>query len=285
MSTSSTPHITKVGRRRATVRFGDRKRRFTGIRLLLMRAWLPAGLLALWWVASAGSQNLYFPPLETILTTLREDWFGPAFMMHLVPSILKFITGFVIASVLGVMFGLLVGMYPLLRSAVDPILQFLRSLPPPVLLPIGLLLFGIGPAMNISIIVAGAIWPTLLNTIDGVRSLDPQQADMARCYKLTRFQRIRYVILPNAGPQIFAGLRTTLQMSIILIVVSEMIASTNGIGFYVLNSQQSFAVPQTWAGTFVLGILGYLANLIFIRFEARVLQWQTGLRMSTGTGA
>lgn len=281
---TSPTQVVTVSRGRSIVRFrGPRK--YSGFRLLLLRSWLPLILLGAWWAGSAGSDSLYFPSLETILATLREDWIGPAFMVHLVPSVVKFLIGFVLAAVLGVAFGLLIGMYPLLRSAVDPILQFLRSLPPPVLLPIGLLLFGIGPVMNVSIIVAGAIWPTLLNTIDGVRSLDPQQADMARSYKLTRSQRIRHVILPNAGPQIFAGLRTTLQMSIILIVVSEMIASTNGIGFYVLNSQQSFAVPQTWAGTFVLGILGYLANLIFIRIEGRVLQWQTGLRLSTGTGA
>lgn len=281
--TSSTQVVT-VRRGRGPASFRG-PRRYTGFRLLLLRSWLPLVLLAAWWAGSAGTDDLYFPSLETILGTLRADWTGTAFTMHLVPSIVKFLIGFILAAVLGVAFGLLVGMFPLLRSAVDPILQFLRSLPPPVLLPIGLLLFGVGPVMNVSIIVAGAIWPTLLNTIDGVRSLDPQQADMARSYKLTRYQRIRHVILPNASPQIFAGLRTTLQMSIILIVVSEMIASTNGIGFYVLNSQQSFAIPQTWAGTFVLGILGYLVNLLFIGFEGRVLRWQTGLRKSTGTGA
>ena len=108
---------------------------------------------------------------------------------------------------------------------------------------------------------------------------------MSRSYKLTLRQRVRYVILPNAGPQIFAGLRTTLQMAIILIVVSEMVASTNGIGYYVLNSQQTFAVAETWAGTLILGLLGYLANLVFIRLERYVLRWQTGLRASTGSAS
>jgi ABC-type nitrate/sulfonate/bicarbonate transport system permease component len=210
---------------------------------------------------------------------------GPGFVEHLVPSVLKFLAGFLLAGVLGIGLGLVIGMFPLLRAATEPVIQFLRSLPPPVLLPIGLLVFGIGPSMNIAIIVVGAIWPTLLNTIDGVRSLDPQLSDMSRSYKLTPRQRVRYVILPNAGPQIFAGLRTTLQMSIILIVVSEMVASTNGIGYYVLNSQQTFAVAETWAGTLILGLLGYLANLVFIRLERYVLRWQTGLRASTGSAS
>jgi len=259
--------------------------RGAGIRLFLLRAWLPAGLLAAWWIASAASTSLYFPPLQTILETLRQDWLGPGFAEHLLPSIGKFLAGFLIASLAGIGLGLMIGMYPALRAAAEPIIQFLRSLPPPVLLPLGLLLFGIGPSMNIAIIVFGAVWPTLLNTIDGVRSLDPQLTEMTRSYRLTRAQKIRYVILPNAGPQIFAGLRTTLQMSIILIVVSEMVASTNGIGYYVLNSQQTFAVPQTWAGTLVLGLLGYLATLIFIRLERYVLRWQAGLLATTGSGA
>jgi ABC-type nitrate/sulfonate/bicarbonate transport system permease component len=253
--------------------------------LFLLRAWLPVGLVAVWWFASAASTSLYFPPLQTIVQTLRQDWIGAGFLEHLVPSVLKFLAGFLIAALLGIGLGLVIGIYPALRAASEPIIQFLRSLPPPVLLPVGLLLFGIGPSMNIAIIVFGAIWPTLLNTIDGVRSLDPQLSDMSRSYRLTRAQKIRYVILPNAGPQIFAGLRTTLQMAIILIVVSEMVASTNGIGYYVLNSQQTFAVAQTWAGTLVLGLLGYIANLTFIRLERYVLRWQAGMLATTGSGA
>lgn len=260
-------------------------RRSSGLKIFLLRAWLPVSIVAIWWITSASSTSLYFPSLRTILETLVHDWTGPGFTANLLPSIGKFLAGFLIAAVAGVAAGLVIGIYPALRAAVEPIIQFLRSLPPPVLLPIGLLVFGIGTSMNIAIIAFGAVWPALLNTIDGVRSLDPQLTEMARSYRLTRTQKIRWVILPNAGPQIFAGLRTTLQISIILIVVSEMVASTNGIGYYLLNSQQTFAVPQTWAGTLLLGALGYVANLIFIRFERYVLRWQAGLLASTGSGA
>ena len=128
--------------------------------------------------------------------------------------------------------------------------------------------------MNIFIVILGAIWPTLMGTIDGVRSLDLVRRDMARSYRLTLGQRLVHIILPNAGPQIFAGMRTTLQLSIILVVVAEMLASTNGVGYYVLASQQTFNVAETWAGTLLLGILGYLSSLLFISAERRVLRWQ-----------
>ena len=116
-------------------------------------------LVGLWAAGSAGSTSLYFPSLSTILQTLQQDWMGPGFIDHLVPSVLKFLAGFLLAGALGIGLGLVIGMFPLLRAATEPVIQFLRSLPPPVLLPIGLLVFGIGPTMNIAIIVVGAIGP------------------------------------------------------------------------------------------------------------------------------
>lgn len=252
------------------------------LKLFLLRAWLPVALVATWWFASEGSTSLYFPPLRSILEVFVQDWMGPMFATDLLPSLAKFGIGFALAGVLGILLGLVLGLSPALRAATDPIIQFLRSLPPPVLLPFCLLVFGIGGTMSVAIIVLGAIWPTLLNTTDGVRSVDTQLDDFARSYRLTAWQRIGHVVLPSAMPQIFAGLRTTLQMSIILIVVSEMVASVNGIGFQVLVAQQTFAVPETWAGTFVLGLIGYGVTLIFVRIEKTVLRWQTGLRLSTG---
>lgn len=239
----------------------------------LRRGWLPVLLFLLWWFGSAGSTSLYFPSLANILETLRVDWLGDGFTTHLVPSMIKFVLGFLIAATLGVGLGLVVGLSRTLMALTEPIVQFLRSLPPPVLLPVGLLFFGIGAEMNIAIIAFGAMWPTLLNTVDGVRSLDGELREMSRSYRLSFGQRLCFVLLPNASPQIFAGLRTTLQISIILIVVAEMVAATSGVGFYLLNSQQTFEVSETWAGTLLLGGIGYLTTLVFDYVEGYVLAW------------
>lgn len=244
----------------------------------LTRLWLPVLLVLVWWFASADSQDIYFPPLATILEVFQRDWLTARALDDLVPSLVKLGLGFGIAAVGGVALGTVLGLSPPIRFAVEPVMQFLRALPPPVLLPIGLLLFGITGMMNVFIIVLGAIWPTVLNTADGVRSLDPQLRDMARSYRLTRTQRLFSVILPAAAPQIFSGLRVTLQLSIVLIVVSEMVAAVDGIGFYVLNSQQTFAVAETWAGTLLLGFVGYAATLVFQVAERQVLGWQIGMQ-------
>ena len=252
------------------------------VKLTLLRVWLPLALVGLWWVTSAQSTSLYFPPLSSIFEVFSNLWLGELFISDLLPSLAKFSIGFLLAAGLGILFGLILGLSRTLRDATDPLIQFLRALPPPVLLPFCLLVFGIGGTMSVSIIVLGAIWPTLLNTIEGVRAVDPALDDFAKSYRLTRSQRLIHVIIPSASPQIFAGLRTTLQMAIILIVVSEMVASVSGIGFQVLLAQQTFAVPETWAGTLLLGLLGYAVTLIFIRIEKIVLAWQIGLRQSTG---
>mgnify|MGYP002737797293 CR=1 FL=1 len=252
------------------------------LRWVLERAWLPVLLVAVWWFASEGRDSLYFPSLSTIVETTREELLGPGLTQHPLPSLGKFLIGFLLAAVLGIVFGTIIGLSPVIRAAVEPIVQFLRSLPPPVLIPVAMLLFGIGVPMNIAIIVIGSVWATLLNTIDGVNGVDTQLRDVARSYRLSMWNYLSRIVLPSAGPQIFAGLRTTLQLSIILIVVAEMMGSTNGIGYYLLSSQQVFAVPQTWAATLVLGAIGYLTNLAFLQVEKRVLRWQIGLLSAQG---
>lgn len=253
------------------------RRLLTGFAL---RLWLPTGLLAAWWVLSSHSHSLYFPPLRTIAATFRRDWLFKLVPIDLFPSVRDFAAGFAAAVVGGVAGGTAVASIPWLRRAVGPFVHFLRSIPPPALLPFGLVLLGLGAPMKVGVIAVGAVWPTLLNTVDGIDGIEPILAEVAATCHLSRSDRLRYVVLPAAGPQIFAGMRTTLQISIILIVVSEMVASTGGVGFYVLQSEQSFSVAQTWAGTVLLGLLGYLANAGFLAIEHRALRWQIGQRTS-----
>ncbi|UOR03307.1 ABC transporter permease [Leucobacter allii] len=263
----------------------SRRRPITGWRLFALRAWLPLLLFAAWWIATANSTSLYFPPLQEILHALVEDWIlGTKWRTDLLPSLQNFAIGFGVSALLGTLLGVMLGISSVACALVAPILAFFRSLPSPALIPIVLGVFGIGASMNISLIVLGALWPTLLNTIDGVRSVDLQLRDMSRSYRLSRWQRISQVMLPQAGPQIFAGYRISLQLSIILIVVSEMVGATRGLGYFVLESQQMFQVTQTWVGTILLGLLGYLVTLLFVRIERRVLRWQIRMNAAQKNG-
>jgi ABC-type nitrate/sulfonate/bicarbonate transport system permease component len=176
--------------------------------------------------------------------------------------------------------GIPLGLSPLLRRAMSPIVEFLRAIPPPALLPFAIVVLGVGNSGKVFLIAFVCLWPVLLNTIDGVMGIDPTLRETARSYGVSGRDRLLRIVLPAASPQIFAGMRTSLSLALILMVISEMVASTNGIGFFVLQSQRSFAIPEMWAGILLLGLLGYTLNLIFLLAERRVLAWHRGARAS-----
>jgi len=239
---------------------------------------LPAALIATWWITSAGSESFYFPPLQTIVETFVKLWLSPQAVPNVVPSLLRFAIGYFAAAFLGIAIGIPVGASRNLRNTLEPVLEFLRAIPPPVLIPVLILFAGIGDEMKILVIVFGCIWPVLLNTVAGVRALDEVLAETVRSYRIGRFARLWHFVLPGASPQIFTGLRQSLSIGIILMVVSEMFAASNGIGFALVQYQRTFAIPEMWGGIILLGLIGIALSLIFRAIEAWLLGWYYGLR-------
>jgi ABC-type nitrate/sulfonate/bicarbonate transport system permease component len=194
------------------------------------------------------------------------------------PSIMRLVIGVLAAIVLGIVLGLAVGLNRTMRAVTEPVFEFFRALPPPVLVPVLMLLVGINDGMKIAVIISGCVWPVLLNTIEGVRSIDPVQNETSRSYGISGFARIRYQILPSATPTIMAGVRQALSIGLILMVISEMFASSSGLGFTIVQFQRSFAVPEMWSGIVVLGLIGVALSFIFQAVERRVLRWYHGLK-------
>jgi ABC-type nitrate/sulfonate/bicarbonate transport system permease component len=242
---------------------------------------VPIALLVVWALWSSGSETYYFPPLTDILRTFADTWLFERVGSDVVPSLVRLGLGYLIACAVAVGVGLALGLSPRLRRATSPIVEFLRAIPPPALLPFGILVLGVGTSMKVFIIAFVCLWPVLLNTVDGVAGVDPTLRETARVYGIGRRDRLLRLTLPAAAPQIFAGMRTSLSLALILMVISEMVASTNGIGFFVLQSQRSFAIPEMWSGILLLGILGYVLNLVFMLIERRVLAWHRGARASS----
>ena len=248
--------------------------------LVVQALGLPAVLLAVWWFASAGSTTFYAPPLRKILVTFREVWFSDRFSHDVLPSLARLGIGYVAATVLGVGLGVLLGSSRLLREITEPALEFFRAIPPPVAVPIFILFAGIGDQMKVLTIVFGSIWPILLNTVEGVRGVDEVLSDTARSYRLTGWARLRHLTLPSAGPQIATGMHQALSVSIILMVISEMIAASNGVGYSIVQFQRTFAIPEMWSGIILLGLIGFVLSMIFQLIQARALRWYHGVRRS-----
>jgi ABC-type nitrate/sulfonate/bicarbonate transport system permease component len=239
---------------------------------------VPVLLFAVIWVWSAGSDVYYYPPLQDVLKTFKDTWLFDRFGSDVVPSLVRLFIGYILAVVIGVAGGVALGLSPLVRRVAAPVVEFLRAIPAPALLPFALLVLGVGNNSKIFIITFVCLWPILLNAIDGVSSVDPTLVDTGRVYRISGSDRLWRVVLPASAPQIFAGMRTSLSLALILMVISEMVASSNGIGYFVLQSQRSFAIPEMWSGIILLGILGYVFNAVFLTLERRSLAWYRGSR-------
>ncbi|SDJ74249.1 ABC transporter permease [Nonomuraea jiangxiensis] len=269
---------TAAGGRTRPAAGGGTRRWGRALRLLALQLVVPVVLLAgiWWWTGQAGS--FYFPPASEVARYFADLWLFERVGGDVLPSLGRMFAGYAIAVVVGMVLGTALGLSRLLRTAADPVVQFLRALPPPALIPFALLLFGAGDWSKVFIIALGTVWPILLNTIDGVRGVESQLLDAARSFQIPAGARLTRIVLPAATPRIFAGMRTSLSIAIILMVVSEMVASDNGIGYFVLESQRSFAIPEMWTGIVLLGVLGFVLNWLFVVMEARVLFWHRGLK-------
>jgi sulfonate transport system permease protein len=263
-----------MGTRSPLMRTGLRKHTLN----IVLEILLPVILVGLWWFLSARSTSQFFPPLATILSEFRRVWLFSHFFSDAVPTLEHLAVGIGIAAVVGVSVGVAIGSMPLLAEAAAPVLEFVRAVPIAALLPAGLLLFGIGPAFQIAVIAYSSTWPILLNTVDGVRALDPVLRDVARCYQMPRRVQLIKITIPAASPNIVAGMRTAVSLAVSVVIFSELIGATSGIGYQILQAQYSFAVSDVWAGMVLLGILGYLINVLFRGFEHLVLRQHRSMR-------
>jgi ABC-type nitrate/sulfonate/bicarbonate transport system permease component len=247
-------------------------------RVMLFLA-LPAILLAAWYVGSAGSTKYQAPPLEKIFSAFGDQWFkSTALRDDVLPSLLRLAEGYALALVVGIGLGVVIGSSRWLRSTLEPLLEFLRAIPPPVLVPVVVLFAGIGDTMKVIVILAGCVWPILLNTVEGVRGADEVLVDTGRSYRITGWMRFRKLVLPGASPQIFTGARQSLAIAIILMVISEMFYADSGMGHTIVDAGREFAYAKVWSGVLLLGLLGVLLSLLFWLVESRVLRWYHGFR-------
>jgi ABC-type nitrate/sulfonate/bicarbonate transport system permease component len=239
---------------------------------------LPVLLVLLWWLLTLGSTSFFVPKPVELVETFGKVWFSSRFFTDVLPSIGRLAIGLVVTIVLGTVLGVWIGSVRWLRQFTEPTLEFLRAIPPVALIPLFMLLIGINDQMKVTVIVFGAIWPVLLNTVEGVRAVDDVLSNTCQIYRIKGFARLRDLILPGASPQIMTGVRQSLSIGLILMVISEMFGSSSGLGFTIVLFQRAFAIPEMWSGIAVLGLIGIGLSLISRAVERLVLGWYYGLK-------
>lgn len=261
--------ITPRPRSRAWARFGESTAYALG---------LPIVLLVIWGVWSSISPAPFFPSPLVIAEAFVETWVGPAFVQDVLPSLGRLAISIVLAVVLGIAVGTVIGLVRWLRELLEPIFEFFRAVPPPVLIPIVAVLVGANDTMKVVVMVTGAVWPVLLNTIEGVRATDSVMTETARSFALTRGERLRFLVLPAASPRVMTGVRQCLSIALILMVISEMFFSSSGLGYQIVFFQRNYLIAEMWSGIVLLGLIGVLLAVIFGFAERRVLRWYHGIK-------
>ena len=253
------------------------------MRVLGHAAWLlasllvAAGFVGLWQMVADHRlvSPVFLPGPDRAWAALVGGFARGTLTANLLGTVRRMVLGWFIASIVGVALGAAIGMSPRLKTYLQPLLEFLRPLPASALIPVAIAVLGLSDGMVLAVVVFGSLWPVLLATIHGFASVEPRLYEVARALQLSRSAIVTRIALPSASPDILAGMRLGLTVTLILAVVCEMLAAREGLGNWILLSARSFRAPDLYAGVIVLGALGYASSVLLAAIEARVLAWRT----------
>lgn len=228
-------------------------------------------VIVVWEIAATLIDTYNFPRASAVVGAMWDD--AGSLASEALHTLRRAAQGFVVALVFALPLGLLIGRIRLLSDMVEPLTELLRPLPPITIIPLAMMLLGIGDAAKLVVVVFGAAFPILINTIDAVRVQDPMRSWVARSLRLTIFERMVLVDLPAALPQIMAGVRIAIGVALLLAVVSEMILSTDGLGDYLRKAQASFSMARVTAGIVTIALMCLAVSLVANAIIRRMIGW------------
>jgi ABC-type nitrate/sulfonate/bicarbonate transport system permease component len=240
----------------AAARAGRLEQAIGALTLLALLLALEAAV-RLAWINAA-----FVPPPTVVLQKLWDLLARGAVAAPLVQTLTLLFSAYIVAALLAIGTGLLMGRFRFVHGLLEPLVEVLRPLPKPALLPPLILFLGLGAPMKLAVVGLGVFFPILINTVQGVRGTDPVLLDAARTFGHGRRRQLLRVILPAAMPMIVAGMRISLGLGLVLVVIAEMLAGTGGVGYLIM-----------YAWITILAVLGFGLNEVFVRLERRAIHW------------
>lgn len=248
-------------------------------RLLAKTIRLSAGvivLVLLWQFAPQVGlvDSVFLPPFSDVL---RAGWalIGNGQLAdHLGASLARAGVGFAIAVTVGVPLGLAMAWFPRVADYTSPVLELFRNTAALALLPVFVLILGIGETSKVSLVVYAGVFPVVLGTIAGVRSTDPLLVKAARAMGIGHVALFAKVVLPGAVPSVFTGIRQAASASILVLIAAEMVGARAGLGYLITAAQASFAIPDMYVGILAIAVLGVLVNIVLVTLERRASRWR-----------
>lgn len=216
----------------------------------------------------------FFPAPSTVIIHLVQMIGSGDLWRHLSASLYRLVLGFVVGCVPAIVIGLAIGLYRPVRAAFDPLISATYPIPKSSLLPLMLLIFGLGESSKIVMVAIGVFYPVVINTAAGVRQIAPIFLDVGHNYGASRFNMFRTVALPGALPLIMTGVKLGAGMGLVLIAIAEMVGAKSGLGYMIWNAWELFDVQTMYVGLFVIAIIGFLLNAGFDMLERVIVPWR-----------
>lgn len=234
-------------------------------------------LVAFWEVAPRIGlvDRTFLPEFSVVAKALVDLAASGQLWEHISASLGRALRGFAIAVVFAVPLGILIGWYRPLAQYLSPVLELFRNTAALALLPVFVLILGIGETSKVALVTYACIFPILLNTISGVRTVDPLLIKSARSLGLPAYRLFQKVILPAALPTIFTGIRLSAASSILVLIAAEMVGARSGLGYLIMASQLNFQIPQMYAGILTIALVGLVFNYVLVLLERRFSRWRT----------
>jgi ABC-type nitrate/sulfonate/bicarbonate transport system permease component len=220
----------------------------------------------------------YLPPTSRIGSALVEQAGRPEFWQACADTLRTWALGLAIAVVGGVVAGVVIGSLPALRAVTASTIEFLRPIPSVALIPLVVVLYGVGITSTVVLVVYASFWQVLVQVLHGVADVDPVARDTARSYRLGRLRQVTHLIWPTALPYVVTGVRLAASVALVLAITGELVIGSPGLGSAIAAAQSGNAVPQMYALVVVTGVIGVAANLLTRAVERRVLAWHPAIR-------
>ncbi len=246
---------------------------------------VPLVLMVIWEVLTASGvvSSLFLPSPVSVISALGSQLASGTLMSNLVPTSERYFEGFALSCVFGIPVGLLCGVSARVRNYLNAALEFLRPIPPIALIPVLILWLGIGNASKVAIVAYGAFWPIWLNTMLGVQEIPTLLHRSAQVMGLQGHRYFLKVAFPAALPKIIAGVRISAALALIVVIAAEMVQATSGIGYQIVNAEQTFHTANMVAYILVISVIGYLVNAILRIIERRVDMGRGLMSQSSGS--
>jgi NitT/TauT family transport system permease protein len=234
-------------------------------------------LIVFWEVAPRVGlvDKTFLPPFSEVIKALGDLAESGQLSEHISASVGRALKGFTVAVIVAVPLGIVIGWYRPVAQLLNPVLELFRNTAALALLPVFVLILGIGETSKVALVIYACMFPILLNTISGVRTVDPLLIKSARSLGLSSFRLFQKVILPAALPTIFTGIRLSAAASILVLIAAEMVGARSGLGYLIMASQLNFQIPQMYAGILTIALVGLVFNTVLVLIERRFSRWRT----------